>query len=156
MGFGSRNSEYYPQSAAVTLMKLLNSIRLTGAVLTVIIALVLGTGCQTWKAYPGSVLKGDDAVLVVSPTDILAVWTVDGLGYPKDPQSEFQGSIRLLPGFHRVTFVLQNAIPGPYSMGRTITSTPITKRIFVEAGKTYVTHPKFSSDRWTVEITEKP
>jgi hypothetical protein len=137
-------------------MRIMKKIRITGPALIALIATLLCTACQTWKAYPGSVVKGDDAVLMVSHSDIVYVAMVDGMRFPQDPQSEFRGPIRLLPGLHHVTFVLDSGIPNPFIVSYIQSGSAITKQIFVEPGKTYVTHHKTAGNRWYVEITEKP
>ena len=136
-------------------MRIIKNIRLTGLLSIVFIATLLGTGCQTWQAYPGSVIKGDDAVLQVSRSGVIYVTTVDGMRYPQDPQSEFQGPIRLLPGRHEVTFILEGPIPGPWTISHTQGGSAITMKIFVEPGKTYEPHATVSGNKWFLQITEK-
>lgn len=112
-------------------------------------------GCATWKTYQGSVLKGDDAVLKVSRTDILYITTVDGVQYAEDSQGEFQGPVRLLPGLHQVRFVLHGASPGPWNIGVARGGEAYTRSIFVEPGKTYIPHVEINGERWRVTISEE-
>ena len=112
-------------------------------------------GCTTWKTYQGSVLKGDDAVLEVSRTDILYLTTVDGVQYAEDSQGEFQGPVRLLPGSHQVRFVLHGGAPGPWNIGIVQGGEAYNGTIFVEPGKTYIPHVEINGDHWRVGISEE-
>jgi hypothetical protein len=117
---------------------------------------LLSTGCATWKAYPGASVEGQDAVLKVSPTDTIYVAYVDGMRYPQNPQAEFQGTIRLLPGRHRIMFTLHGGIIAPGAIGIFQSGEPIVQNIFAEPGKTYIPHAHIANGHWSITITENP
>lgn len=123
---------------------------LVAATLTMLLA-----GCETWTTYHGPVVKGSDAVLKVSRTDVLYVTTVDGVQYAKDSEGEFQGPVRLLPGFHQVRFVLHGGTPSPWGVGMTLDGEAVTRTVFVEPGKTYIPRVEFNGGRWRVAISEE-